>query len=55
MQRMGYKNITSLKTGIKGWNDAERPLINGVENAVYIDDADEILLTRIRDDQKRPA
>ncbi len=55
MQRMGYKNITSLKTGIKGWNDAEQPLINGGANEVDIDDADEILLTRIRDDQKRPA
>ena len=54
MQRMGYKNIASLKTGVKGWNDAEQPLVDGEGKEVDIDDADEILATRIRDDQKRP-
>ena len=54
MQRMGYKNIASLKTGVRGWNDAEQPLIDGEDKEVDIDDADEMLLTRIRDDQKRP-
>jgi rhodanese-related sulfurtransferase len=54
MQRMGYKNIASLKTGVKGWNDAELPLKNGAGDEVDVDDADEMLVTRIRDDQKRP-
>jgi len=54
MQRMGYTNVASLKTGVKGWNDAEQPLIDGEGNEVDIDDADEMLVTRIRDDQKRP-
>jgi rhodanese-related sulfurtransferase len=55
MQRMGYKKIASLKTGVKGWNDAELPLRNGAGNEVDVDDADEMLITRIREDQKRPA
>jgi 3-mercaptopyruvate sulfurtransferase SseA len=55
MKRMGYKKLASLKTGIRGWNDYEQPLnnINGEE--VDIDNADEHLLSRIREDQKRPA
>ena len=55
MQRMGFKNVSSLKTGIKGWNDFEQPLIDKDEKEVDIDDADEILATKLREDQKRPA
>ncbi len=28
MDIMGYKNIFSLKTGLKGWNDADLPLVD---------------------------
>ena len=28
MHKMGYKNIHSLKTGLKGWNDANLPLVD---------------------------
>ncbi len=55
MKRMGYKKLASLKTGVRGWNDYEQPLNNINGEAVDIDDADEVLATRIRDDQKRPA
>lgn len=54
MQRMGFKNVASLKTGIRGWNDFEQPLYNTEGNQVDIDDADEILASKIRDDQRRP-
>ncbi|MCW8827693.1 MAG: rhodanese-like domain-containing protein [Gammaproteobacteria bacterium] len=54
MQRMGFKNVTSLKTGIRGWNDFEQPLYNAKGNQVDIDDADEILASKVRDDQRRP-
>lgn len=55
MQRMGYKNVASLKTGIKGWNDFEQPLWNAAGEQVDIDDADEVLATRLRPEQRRPA
>ncbi len=55
MQRMGYKNVASLKTGIKGWNDFEQPLLNASGEQVDIDDADEVLATRLRPEQRRPA
>jgi rhodanese-related sulfurtransferase len=55
MQRMGYKKVISLKTGIRGWNDFEQPLFNVDGNEVDIDDADEILASKLRPDQRRPA
>lgn len=54
MQMMGFKKVTSLKTGIRGWNDFEQPLYDAEGNEVDIDDADEILASKLRDDQKRP-
>lgn len=55
MQLMGYKNVASLKTGVRGWNDFEQPLLDINGKSVHIDNADGILLTRIRDDQRRPS
>src|SRR5512143_2848619 len=28
MQLMGYRRVVSLKTGLRGWNDYEQPLID---------------------------
>lgn len=55
MQLMGYKNITSLKTGLKGWNEYDQPLIDINHNEVDPDDADEFFNTVLRDDQKSPS
>lgn len=55
MQRMGFKNVSSLKTGIRGWNDFEQPLYNADGEEVDIDDADEILASKLRPEQRRPA
>ncbi len=55
MQRMGFKNVVSLKTGVRGWNDFEQPLVDKDGKEVDIDDADELLASKLRDDQKRPA
>jgi rhodanese-related sulfurtransferase len=54
MKRMGFKNVASLKTGVRGWNDFEQPLIDANGKAVDIDDADEVLASKLRDDQRRP-
>lgn len=55
MQRMGFKHVSSLKTGIRGWNDFEQPLYNAEDEQVDIDDADDILASKLRPDQRRPA
>lgn len=54
MQLMGYKNVASLKTGVRGWNDFEQPLYDIAGNQVHIDNADEILVSRIRPEQQKP-
>jgi len=54
MQTMGYQKISSLKTGLRGWNDYDQPLINNENEAVNPDDAEEFLRTDLRDDQKAP-
>lgn len=54
MQHMGFRKVASLKTGIRGWNDFEQPLYDDEGNQVDIDDADDILASKVRDDQRRP-
>ncbi|HEB66618.1 MAG TPA: rhodanese-like domain-containing protein, partial [Gammaproteobacteria bacterium] len=29
MQKLGYRNVASLKTGLRGWADYEQPMVNG--------------------------
>ncbi|MEY3220582.1 MAG: hypothetical protein RIT27_1939 [Pseudomonadota bacterium] len=43
MQIMGYQHVSSLKTGIRGWNDFEQPLFDKTEQQVHIDDVDAVL------------
>ncbi len=43
MQQMGFKNVRSLKLGIKGWNDNDLEMFNDCSDIVDIDQADEWL------------
>lgn len=52
MQQMGYKKIYSLKTGLRGWNEYELPLIDKEGNAVDVDDADEFFTTHLNPEQE---
>jgi len=54
MKRMGFKHVSSLKTGIRGWNDFEQTLLDKDNNVVDIDDADKLLASKVRQDQRRP-
>jgi rhodanese-related sulfurtransferase len=54
LQQMGFANVVSLKTGVRGWNDFEQPLVDVAGHAVHIDRADELLANRVRPDQRRP-
>lgn len=40
MQDMGYRDVVSLRTGLRGWNDAEYPLVNGAGQPVSLDAGD---------------
>lgn len=54
MRQMGYAQVLSLKTGVRGWNDFEQPLVDGAGRAVDVDVAEALLAARVRPDQRRP-
>jgi rhodanese-related sulfurtransferase len=54
MRLMGYTRISSMKTGLRGWNDYELPLVNISRQSVTVEDADEFFTTRLRPEQESP-
>lgn len=54
LQWMGYQQVYSLKTGIRGWNDYELPLFNQAGVQVDIDDAEAELDPPVRPEQMPP-
>ena len=54
MQLMGYQRVCSMKTGLRGWNDYELPLVKPDGKIVSVDEADEFFTTRLRPDQMMP-
>ena len=55
MQVLGYREVVSLQTGLRGWKDYDQPLEDGGGNEVDLDDADVYFTPRIRPEQMRPA
>jgi rhodanese-related sulfurtransferase len=54
MQLMGYKDVVSMKTGLRGWNDYELPLVDTTGMVVPVDRADDFFTARLRPDQLEP-
>lgn len=54
MQMMGFKNVTSLKTGLRGWFEYELPLYDDKGNEVDEDAADDYFSKGPRPDQLKP-
>ena len=54
MQAMGFVDVASLRTGLRGWNDAELPLVDGAGHAVDADAAEAWLSPPLRPEQRRP-
>jgi len=52
--RMGYTNVVSLKTGVRGWSDYEQPMTNARGEELDADDGDELLAPRVRPEQRKP-
>ena len=55
MQLLGYKEVFSMKTGLRGWNDYELPLQVPGGRVVPVDVADEYFTTRLRPEQMSPS
>ena len=51
---LGFTNVASLQTGLRGWKDYEQPLVDATDAAVDLDAADAYFTTRLRPDQRRP-
>lgn len=54
MQKLGYNNVVSLKTGLRGWSDYEQLLYNENNEEVDEDTAIDYFTTNLRKDQIAP-
>lgn len=54
MQQMGYRNTASLKTGLKGWNDYDQPLMDQGANVVDTEVAEIFLSPKVQAEQSSP-
>ncbi|NTU54430.1 MAG: rhodanese-like domain-containing protein [Chlorobiaceae bacterium] len=54
LQVLGYENVVSLKSGLRGWNDYEEPLVNRAGETVDPEFADDYFTAKLRADQIRP-
>jgi rhodanese-related sulfurtransferase len=53
MSVLGYANVASLKTGLRGWKDYEQPLEDGAGCAIDLEWADLYFTPKLRPDQMR--
>ena len=51
MQQMGYQNVCSLKSGLRGWNDYEQPLVDENNEVVDIEEGDDYFTPMLRPEQ----
>ncbi len=54
MQQLGYTRVRSLKTGLRGWNDNEQPLVDATGATVDIDEAEEFFRNKPTPEQLGP-
>lgn len=52
--QMGFTKVRSLKTGLRGWNDGEYPLLDKQQQAVDPDLAEDYYTTKLRPEQQKP-
>ncbi len=55
LQQMGFEQVYSLKTGVRGWNDYDLPLYTAAGTQVDGDLADDELNPPVRPDQMPPS
>lgn len=54
LQQMGFTHVRSLKTGLRGWNDDENPVVDADGQMVDPDVAEDYFTTRLRPEQRSP-
>jgi rhodanese-related sulfurtransferase len=51
---MGFKRVANLKTGLRGWNDYELPLVDQTLQPVTLEEGDAYLANKVLPEQRRP-
>ncbi len=51
MRTMGYDNVASLRTGVRGWNDFDQALFDATGQPVDVDAAEQLLAVHVRPEQ----
>ena len=54
LRLLGFKDVASLKLGVRGWKDDEQPLIDATGDPVDPEVGDRFFTTRLRPDQYAP-
>ena len=54
MQQLGFTDVVSLATGMRGWNDFDQPVADATGRPVDGDDAEARLAPHLRPEQRRP-
>ncbi len=54
MQLLGYKNVYSLKTGLRGWFEYEMPLVDDDDKIVNENIAEDFFASHVRTEQLSP-
>lgn len=54
LQRMGFCRVASLKTGLRGWNDYDQPLVDAAGRALDPEAVDRLFTPRLRPQQLGP-
>lgn len=55
LKQMGFETVYNLKTGLRGWNDFEQPLVDSQSRQVSLDEADSYFTPRLRPEQEGPS
>lgn len=55
LQILGYQQVVSLATGVRGWNDFDQPLVDARGETVDPDLADAFFTAKPRPEQRRPS
>ncbi len=54
LQQLGFERVLSLKTGLRGWNDYELPLLDAGGDVLPLERADDFFAPAIRPEQLAP-
>ncbi len=55
LMQMGYNNVSSLKTGLRGWNEYDLPLVDMEGNSIDPELGDKYFANKLLDYQRKPA